>query len=103
MLPSTNDNAIAISLEINSDAGFNDTSKYVDDLCIEIREVSDEIISVGASFGTGSGIMAMLGSSSSNSISINLTLDENHKTSTKKQMAQVESTIDEFNKNNLSN
>ena len=62
MLPSTNDNAIAISLEINSDAGFNDTSKYVDDLCIEIREISDEIISVGASFGTGSGIMAMLGS-----------------------------------------
>ena len=103
MLPSTNDNAIAISLEINSDAGFNDTSKYVDDLCIEIREISDEIISVGASFGTGSGIMAMLGSSSSNSISINLTLDENHKTSTKKLMSQVESKIDEFNKNNLSN
>lgn len=101
MLPTTNDNAISISLEINTDAGFSDTSDYVDDLCLEIREVSDEIVSVGASFGTSSGVMAMLSTSSSNTISINVTLDQDHKTSTKKIMSKIENTINEFNDNHL--
>ena len=101
MLPTTNDNAISISLEINTDAGFSDTSDYVDDLCLEIREVSDEIVSVGESFGTSSGVMAMLSTSSSNTISINVTLDQDHKTSTKKIMSKIENTINEFNDNHL--
>lgn len=102
MLPATDDNAISISIDINTDAGFSDTSEYVDDLCLEIREVSDEITSVGASFGKSSGVMAMLSTSSSNTISINVTLDREHKTSTKQMMSEIENTINEFNNNHLS-
>lgn len=103
MLPSTNDNAISVSIDINSDADFHETSKYVDDLCLELQDLSKEIDSVGASFGKASGIMSMLSTNANNTISINITLDKDHKTSTKKLMDKVEDTINKFNEEKLSN
>lgn len=99
LLPTTDEGSISASVTIKEEIDFERASKYTDSLVDDIREISDEIETVSASFGTSTGIMAMISSSSATAkeIKLNIKLKADHKKSTSEYADKIQTVINNFN------
>lgn len=100
LIPSTDEGMISASVNIDNTVSFETTSKYADKLSQDIRNIEGgEIDTVSISFGTSTGMMALVSSSSNSSytnVSITVKLKENHRTSTADFAEKVRKTIANF-------
>lgn len=98
LLPATDEGSISTTIVVSPEVEFKTVSKYTDNLVTNIREISKEIETVSASFGTSSGMMSMVSDSSDSGYKISLTvkLTEKHRTSTSQYATKVKETIENF-------
>ena len=102
LLPTTDEGSISANVVVNSDLEYSVVSKYTDKLADDILESSDEIETVSASFGSSSGMLAMVAGSSNTditNISITVKLDADHKKSTEDHAKDINELIKKFNVN----
>lgn len=95
MMPNTDEGSISATITVTPNTKFAVMSDYTDKLVDKIRE-NEEIKSVSASFGSSSGMMGLVSGSDSNVIDLNISLTNNHKTSTKVMTSKVETIINNF-------
>ena len=103
LLPTTDEGSVNATVVVDSELEYKVVSKYTDDLVEELRQISDEIETVSASFGDSSGILAMVAGSSSTditSISLTVKLKADHKKDTSDYANEIEKVIKEFNVEN---
>ena len=99
LLPSTDEGSISATVTLKEDIDFATASNYTDNLVEDIREISDEIETVSASFGTSTGIMSMISTSNevTQKISLNIKLKADHKKSTLDHANEIKKIIENFN------
>lgn len=106
LIPSTDEGMISASVNVDNTVPFAAISEYADKLNDEINNIdNDEIETVSISFGTSTGMMALVSASSNTNytnVSITVKLKENHRTETAEFAGKVKHAIENVNTGDIS-